>query len=239
MKTLTAWLLLIGLAVQGIGEEQIGGSRTPVALQKHVALAPPSLAEQGLFRLSERMRQRRRIRGTIGFLAGSALAAGGIVMVARDEDEDYMGLGEFFGALMIVEGGLGLVGGAISLVLPSRAEKAGARISSIADPADRERAAEKALAGLAKKGRRARMIRGGLVAAAGIATMLGSDEDGQSDRMLMAAFIGCLATYSFLSKSLEKKAYRSYLEKRGSGTAPELVLGLRPGGVRVAVIITF
>jgi hypothetical protein len=160
--------------------------------------------------------------------------------LAQDEEEDFLGLGEVFGALFVAEGALCLVAGTISLAVPSRAERADRRVRAISDAAERERAAAEALGGLAKKGRTARMIQGGVGVAAGIAAIVASGADESSGGLSAGALMGALAAYSFLVKSPEEKAYRSYKERSGLRPTPDLVLDITPrGGVLVGLTLTF
>jgi hypothetical protein len=240
MRALMAFIMVAGLAVQGLEGADPGSSGMPPAEQEQSTVAAPSLAEQYLFRLSNKLKKRRTTGGAISLAAGAVLMAGGLAMLSQDEEDDFLALGELFGAMFIVEGGVGLVAGTVLLAFPSRAEKADARIRAVSDAVERERAAEEALGDLAKKGRRARMIQGGIGVAAGIAVIFAGGDADASGKLLSGASIGALAAYSFLAKSPEEKAYRSYQERRGLKPSPDLILGLTPhGGVLAGLSLSF
>lgn len=238
MKSIFASVLMIGMAAQGLMAAHPDGPGKPAAGQDQAALAPSSLAEQYLFQLSDKMKKRRRLGGTLGMVVGAASVVGGLALNGVDEEEDQLGLIRFFGTALIAEGAVAFGAGAYVLAVKTRAERAYARIRALSDAAEREQAAEEALADLARKARTARMIQGGVgIAIGGAAMILAEDTSGG---LAMAAWIGGLAAYSFLVKSPEEKAHRSYEERRGLRSAPDLVFGITPrGGVQAGLALSF
>jgi len=233
-----AFIILALLAVQGALSAYPDRPGMPAARGDQEALAQPSLAEQYLFRLSDKTRKRRTAGGIAGLIVGVAGVAGGLAMIGADEENDPLGLARFFGAYFVAAGAASLGAGVFSLSVKSRAERADARVRAISDAAGREMAAEDALADLAKKARSARMIQGGAgIALGALAFVLSEDPSGG---LSMGATFGAMAAYSFLVKSPEEKAHRSYEEGRGLRLAPDLVFGITPrGGVLAGLSLSF
>lgn len=238
MKAIVAAVIMIGMTAQGLMAASPDGPAVPAAGQDQAALAPSSLAEQYLFQLSDKMKKRRRLGGTVGMVVGAASVAGGLALTGMDEEEDPLGLDRVFGAVMVAEGAVAFGAGAYVLAVKTRAERAYARIRAVSDAAERELAAEQALADVARKARTARMIQGGVGIAIGVTAMILAED--ASGGLAMAAWIGGLAAYSFLVKSPEEKAHRSYEERRGLRSAPDLVFGITPrGGVLAGLALSF
>jgi hypothetical protein len=105
-------------------------------------------------------------------------------------------------------------------------------------PNQRERACEDALARLAKKGLKGRMIWGGALAALAVSAGIST---GQGDvSIIVPASFGTTALYLLLAKSAAEKANRAYLEKRPLRPSPTLVFGLAPrGGFRLGLSMDF
>lgn len=188
------------------------------------------LAEYYLSNFAGKSKKTRTTAGGIGLAVGAVALAGGIVMLGRDDEGDWLGLNEFFGATLAAGGGLACAAGIYSLAAPSPAERSYKRVRDITDPGQREAACAEALSSLAGKGRRARMIGGGLICAIGAAGVIASADEGSSGPLLMAACTGGLALYSFLVKSPAERTYRAYLERKGSRPTPDLILGFGPRG---------
>ena len=238
MKPLVASIIVIGLAVQGLMAANPDGSGRPASRQDQAALGAPSLAEQCLSQLSAKMRKRRRLGGTLAIGTGIASVGVGLALIGADEDEDWLGLDRIMGGVLIAEGAVALCAGAYSLAVRTRAERADARVQATSDPAGRELAAADALADLAKKARNARMIQGGIGIAAGAAAVVLAEDP--SGGLTAGAIFAATAAYSFLMKSPEEKAYRSYEERKGLRVSPDLVLGITPrGGVLAGLSLSF
>lgn len=242
-KALTAVAVLIAFAAAAVpsfaGEEDAGGSAGP-ADPRGGGQDQSALAEYYLSRLAQRSKKTRTTAGGIGTAAGALSLAGGLALVGQDDEDDWIGLSEIFGTMMIVEGGLACVMGVYSLAVPSPAEKSYKRVRDISDPGERETACADALAGLARKGRTSRLIGGGLMCAMGVVGVITSSDEGSSGQLLSAACAGGLALYAFLVKSPAEKSYRAYLERRGVMLVPDLILGFGPrGGVRAGISLTF
>jgi len=174
------------------------------------------------------------ISGAIG-ASGVALGLQGLA-----EKNDPLGLNTLFGTFFVAAGGLSLAGGALSLALPSRAERAYAGLHEIQDSAERERTSAAALARLASSARTRRLIGVGLISAMAVAAVVAGDDGGSSDRLFSATCCGALALFRFMTKSREEKAYLGYLEEKGSKISPEFRIGLAPrGGAWASVSLEF
>jgi hypothetical protein len=213
-------------SVTVFAEEGPRGDRGAVARQAAQAQGQVSLAEQYLSRLTAKSKKTRIAAGSAGLAAGALFVGGGLALISGEDDSDFLGLGEFFGAIAVITGGVAVAGGGLALAIPSPAERAYKRIRPIEDPALRETACADALSGLSRNGRKTRMIMGGLACALGVAGVL-SSSDGA---LYSAASAGGLALYSFLVKSPAERTYRAYLEQGGIKPVPDLVLGIGPRG---------
>jgi hypothetical protein len=227
-------LVIVGTAVQVLAEERPAVPPSVIFYLGEQEADQPSLAEQYLFRLAETSKGRRMVRGGVYAAAGAGLLAYGISMLGK-EDEVMTVIGGFF---VVSYGVLGLAAGAYSFVGPGRAERTYTRMQAIPDAAQRERACEDALARLAKKGLRGRMIWGGVLAALAVSAAI-STEQGDAFIVVPASF-GATALYLLLAKSAAEKANRAYLEKRPLRPSPTLVFGLAPrGGFRLGLSMDF
>jgi hypothetical protein len=242
-KVLTAITVLV--FCNAFSSRVSGEEGPPVHSAAHVRQAGQtperiSLAERYLFRLSEKSRKARRLVGWTGLGVGAVGIVGGLVMLSENEEDDWLGLAELSGAIMVSAGAISALGGAISLAVVSPSERAYKRIRPIQDPAMREQACADALASLAKKARTWRMIAGGFgCAAAAAGAVLAAKEDA-SGYTVMAVSAGAGALYSFLVKSSAERAYRAYLEQSPVKTIPDLILGFGPrGGFRVGLTMDF
>lgn len=200
-----------------------------------------SLAERYLFRLAEKSRKRRRLAGGISLAMGAVGVVGGAS--ALGEEDDWLGWYHNMGVAMVITGGICLVGGTISLAVASPPERKYGTIKTIQNPAIREQACAEALADLAKKARRTRMIEGAIFAAVGIVAAVAADSDDIDDssaRYFSAACAGGFGLLSFLIKSPAERTYRAYRAESRVSTVPDLVLGFGPrGGFRVGLSMDF
>lgn len=243
-RVVVAVTVLVVLAVSSVAvfaEEGSAGGPGDIARLAGQAPSQALLAEQYLSRLSARSKKVRTLAGSAGLAAGALCVAGGLALMSEDDEADWLGLGELFGTMAVITGGTTIVGSVISLTIPSSAERAFTRIRPIEDPALRERACAEALSGLSRKGRKTRMIMGGLACALGVASALSSGgEDSSEGPFFLAASLGGLALYSFLVKSPAERTYRAYLEQGGIKPVPDLILGIGPrGGFRAGLSLEF
>jgi hypothetical protein len=204
-------------------------------------IAQEPLAERYLARLSARSKRARTLGGGLGLAMGSFCVAGGLSMMAEDDEEDWFGLGELFGTIGVVAGGVMCAGSVLALSLPSPSERANKRVSTLQDPVMREAACANALADLAKKGHRSRMIGAAVSCGLGIVgAVSASGEDNSNGPLISVAYGGGLALFLFLVKSPAERAYRGYLDKSGVKLVPDLVLGVGPrGGFRAGLSLDF
>ena len=228
MRAILSVIMVLGLAVQGLTEERTPIPAVASGQEKTAPQGRPSTAEEYLSRLARTNRSRRVTMGIISSAIGASGVALGLQGLA--EKSDPLGLDRLFGTFFVAAGGLSLAGAALSLALPSRAERAYTGLHEIQDSAARERTSAAALARLASSARTRRLIRVGLISAMAVAAVVAGDDGGPSDRIFSATCCGALALYSFLAKSREEKAYLGYLEGKGPKISPELCIGLAPHG---------
>ena len=178
-----------------------------------------ALAEKYLFDYQKKSKSVRNTAGIVG-IAGGALFMG-IGAALMGGEDDWLGFNDFFGAMSVVMGGVMVVGGGASLAFPSPAEKAYGKIQPIQDAVQREQACADALAGMAKSGRRMRMIGGGLTLAVGAVILGTAASEGTSGAYLASgALMAGAAAYQFLVKSRPEKIYQAYLDESGVKPAP-------------------
>jgi hypothetical protein len=142
------------LAVQGLSAYPDSRDCPPPGDQE--TLAQPSLAEQYLFRLSDK-KKAPKIGGTIGLAVGVAGVAGGLAISGRGREDDPLGLPGSWAILSRLARSPLAPGSLLSV--KSRAERADARIRAVSDAAE-GLAAAAALADLAESEKRP-MIRAG------------------------------------------------------------------------------
>jgi hypothetical protein len=238
MKTFLATVLAAGLFFQGLGAAVPEGSAPFPPRKGQTPQVTTGPAEYQVSRLAHRMRARRGFAGPFCLATGAISVGGGIAMLGSEDD--FLGINQAFGTIGVIGGGLAMVGGIVTLAAPSPVEKADTRIRAIADGAEREREAADLLAGLARKGKRNRMILGGTGLAAAALAVAFVGERGSSGSYLTAAVFATSTAWAFLVKSPEEKAYRAYREGSGPRTVPDLVLGLTPhGGIVAGLSFTF
>lgn len=241
MKTFVALVLVTGFGVPSFGEEPPWVSPVISNQEQQTLGSPPSLAEEYLSQLAKNRRARRQIVGGAWVGLGGLMVLAGAITISQSENRDWIDLSELFGTLALIEGGISIVGGAITLAVPTGAERAEKRIASIPDSVERETAAADALAKLARSGRRNRMIRGGVLSALAVTYAVRIERRSYSNASyLYPLFFGAVAINSFLSKSAEEKAYLAYNEEKSLKLAPELILGFTPhGGITVGLSLDF
>jgi hypothetical protein len=227
-------VLIVGSAVQVVAQERAAVPPGIGSPQDEQERNQRSLAEQYLFRLARTSKVGRRVGGGVCLAAGGGLLAYGLSMLNREDDT----IAQIGGLFVVLCGGGSLAAGAVVLARQSPAERTNRQIQAIADPAQRERACEDALARLAKKGRKGRISGGGLFAllAVSAAASMGLEDS----HIIVPASLGAVALYSFLVKSPAEKADRAYLEKRPLRPTPMLIFGLAPrGGFRLGLSMSF
>jgi hypothetical protein len=197
-----------------------------------------SLAEGYLKRLARKSKKSRKTGGYIGIIGGGiSLALGAALLSSAEEEEDWFeGLGKAFGGAMLI--GMGVISipyGALTLAIPSGAERELEDVLSISDPEHRERASHEALSSLAARGRRRRIFWG--IISAGFSTWALFSDEGS---FLLAAEYGGLAVYNFIRKSRAERAFQSYLKEKEFQNKLEFRLGVMPyGGVKIELAYSF
>ena len=200
-----------------------------------------SLAEFYLKRTAERSKKRRKTGGTIGIVVGGGLIAWGASLTSKEPEGGAwdVDISPVFGYFSIIMGAGCVVGGALALAVPSRAERELKKVISISDLVQRERASHEALSLFASRGRRNRILLGILSASSSVAFLVQAEE---SLEYIDAATWGALAVYSFFVKSPEEKVFQDYLKEREGEQRKELALrvGIMPyGGVKISFAFSF
>jgi len=246
-RVVVAVTLLAAFAVAAVpasaGEEAVVKVTAPACRVDRQDRSPegPALAEYHLSALASSSRRSRHLAGGFALALGAAGVWGGLAILheAREEEAEwnpFFALGTLGGIMVTAVGGVTLVGGIMSLAVVSPAESRYAGILGIADPGLREASCAEALMGLAKRGKRSRTVRAVLYGALGLAAAASAGSDG----LITAGCGGGLALLSALVKSRAERAYQSYLEGKGGGLGPELILGVGPrGGFRAGLSLDF
>jgi hypothetical protein len=237
MKSIAALFMAVTLGIPSFGKELPRVYRVTSDQEKLQTTGPPSPAEQYLSQLAGKLRARRKLIGYPLAGSGGVMAVLGGIALSQSEEDGWSGFFESLGGMgLLAGGGVFLAAGAISLTVPTGAERENKRVGAIPDFAEREKAAAEALAGLAKRGRRNRMIRGGVFS--GIAVYGAASKGG--DNIAIPLLFGAAAVANFLGKSSEEKMNLAFSEDRRAKPAPELVLGFTPrGGLSVGFSLDF
>lgn len=196
-----------------------------------------SLAEGYLKRLAQRSKKSRKTWGTIWLVGGGIFLASGVALLSSvDEDggwEDFFG--GVFGVMAIATGVVLAGGGALTLAIPSSAERELDDVLSISDPRHRERASHVALSSLAARGRRKRIFWGILWTGFSVYALASKERS-----YLLAAEYGAFAVYNLMRKSRSERAFQSYLKEKEFQNRLELRLGILPyGGVKIWFMYSF
>jgi len=235
LKAAVSSMIIVGSAVQVFAEERPTVPPGVNLQQGEQDRNQPSVAEQYLFRLAKKSKGRRMVRGGVYAVAGAALLANAISMLGQEDDWII----QYGGFLAVVTSGIPLAGSLFSFGFQGRAERTCKQIQAIADRTQRERACEDALSRLAKKGRKGRMVWGGLLTFL-TASMTASFQGGPPIDFILPASLGAGALYLFLVKSPAERTNRAYLEKRALKPSPTLVFGLAPhGGFRLGLSMQY
>ena len=216
--------------------------------QKYISSmgSPESLAEDYLKRLAEDLEKhklRREVYGYTGMLGGAALAVFGVALSRYGDIEPSIG-----GPLITIIGGLAFGTGIVQKVSANHAERELNKVLSISDPAQRESAAQQALASLATKGLVGRILTSALSATSCVLFLIGKEKeytDGFREKRTMSQYIfGALfaagTVYSIAKKSPEEKAFHNYLKEKRQRKELEVRLGTGPyGGIRFSLALSF
>jgi hypothetical protein len=227
-------MIVIVSAIRVFGEE---GSAVPPGAGSQLNAQkghPLSLAEQYLIQVVKKSRPRKMVVGGFCIAGGAGFLASGISELGKEEGLITQ-TGGIFGILC---GSAGVAGGVFIFIYPGRAERAYKEIQTIADPAQREKACENALADLSRKGRKGRLVGGGLFAVTAASAAASMGLEGWT--VIVPASLGAYALFSILVKSPAEKANRAYLERKSLGPASSWFLGLAPrGGLQVGFSMEF
>jgi hypothetical protein len=192
-----------------------------------------SLALGYLRRFAWRNKKIRKTKGTVALAGGPVLFVIGYALLSSAEEEEnwFEGMGKAFGGAMLI--GMGVISvpiGALTLAIPSSAERELDDVLSISDPGHRERASHEALSSLSARGRRRRILESVGLAAVSVYFLVGYPEQGY----ILAANWGGLAIYN------AERAFQSYLKEKELPNKLEFRLGIMPyGGVKVGFVYSF
>jgi hypothetical protein len=201
----------------------------------------PSLAEGYLRRLAERKKKSRRTRGTVGLIGGGiCLALGAATLSSVEEEAGWEGFWVNFGkgaagSLLVATGVVGVIGGALSLVIPSGAERELGDVLRISDVGQRERASHDALSSLAARGKTSRILTS--IAFAGFSAYSLFRKESNYDS---AGIFGAFAVYSLIRKTPEERVFQNYEKEREQQKRLRLRLGFSPkGGAYVCLSLSY
>jgi hypothetical protein len=193
-----------------------------------------SLAEGYLRRFAESSKKSRKNRSAVGFIGGGiCLGIGAAVLSSAEEKGGFWRA--FTGAMLIGAGALSVIGGTLSLVIPSDAEGELKDVLKISDPAQRERASHEALSSLAARAKKWRIITSAVSVASAVYFIVRDKEN-----FYPAAAFGGLAAYDLLTKTLAERTYQNYLKEKEYRNELELRIGIMPyGGVKIDLAFSF
>ncbi|TKJ28929.1 hypothetical protein CEE39_09665 [bacterium (candidate division B38) B3_B38] len=214
--------------------------------QKYISSmsSPESLAEDYLKQLAEDLEKhklRREVYGYTGIVGGGLLV--GLGVMAFWADVEPTGI-----TFIIMLGGLACGTGIVQKVSVGHAERELNKVLSISEPAQRESAAQQALASLATKGLVGRILTSALSATSCVLFLISKEReytDGFREKRTMSQYIfGALfaagTVYSIAKKSPEEKAYHNYLKEKRQRKEIGLLIGTGPyGGVRFSLALSF
>ena len=198
---------------------------------------PGSLAEGYLRRLAERSKKSRKTWGTVGLIGGGiCLGLGAAAMSSAEEEGGWEGLGTALAGIMLVSTGVvGVLGGTLSLAIPSGAEREHKDVLRISDPAQRERASHEALSSLASRAKKWRIIGSAVYIASAVYFIVRDKEN-----FYPAATLGGFAAYDLLRKTRAERAYQNYLKEKEYRRELALSIGIMPyGGVKIGLAFSF
>jgi len=192
-----------------------------------------SLAEFYLKRTTEKYKKGRKIGATIMLVLGGGLMVLGDSLISKEPEEGEV----LFGTLGIIGGAGIVVGGVLTLAIPSRAERELKDVLSILDPTQRERASHEALSSLAARARRNRILTCILLATSSAVSLFTAEE---SLEYAFAASFAAFTVYSFVKKSPTERAFQNYLKERELQKKLEFRIGIGPyRGVKIGFVYSF
>jgi len=171
-----------------------------------------SLAEGYLKRLAERKKRSRKTWGAAGLIGGGVFIGLGVSAISSAEEESgWEGFGAALaGVMFIATGTAGVIGGALSLAIPSGAEREYKDVQRISDLAQRERACHEALSLLSSRGKRRRIFAAGISIAGFFVYIIASKD---AENYVSAATYGAFAVYELTRKTAAERAYQNYLKE--------------------------
>lgn len=196
-----------------------------------------SLAEGYLKRLAERKKRSRKTWGAVGLIGGGVCLGLGIAAISAAEEEDVWGgfWTSVAGAMLVATGVMAVVGGTLSLAIPSGAERELEDVLKISDLAQRERASHKALSSLAARGKKYRILSCILWTGFSVFSLSSKERDYYS-----AGTFGALAVYELIRKTPAERAFQDYQKEREKQRKLAFQLGIGPhGGVNICLSLSY
>jgi hypothetical protein len=188
--------------------------------------------------LAESSKKSRKTRSAVGFIGGGiCLGIGAAVISSADEKDGWWeGFGAALGgALLMAAGTVGVVYGAVSLAIPSPAERKLKKAIRISDPAQRERASHEALSSLATSAKIWRIVTSAYIAVSAVSSLVESKESSY-----FPATAAGLAAYLLLTKTRAERTYQNYLKEKEYGKELALRIGIMPySGVKIDLAFSF
>ena len=198
----------------------------------------PSLAEVYLKQLATKSKTSRKKGGNLMLVGGELLTFAGVIALSEKE-EGWFDFSKMFGTAYLIMGGIGVGSGILYLTIPSGAERKLEKVQSISDLKRRERMCHNILSGLAKTGRRNRIVTG-IISSAFATYIFARSLKQESKDYFGAALCGALAVRDFIRKNPAEKAYRDYLKESKQRKELALSIGIGPhGGVKLGLSLSY
>ena len=197
----------------------------------------PSLAFGYLRRLAERKRKSRRTGGAFGLIGGAICAGlGAAVYSSAEEKGGWEGFFEgIAGTGLMILGGASAVAGALSLAIPSGAERELEEVLRIPDLAQREAASREALSFLAARGKKMRIF--SCIVLSGFSAYFLFRKNAE---VISSGIFGALAVSSLVRKTPAERAFQNYQQARDQQKRWEFRFGIGPrGDVMVCLSLSY
>lgn len=227
--------------MEGRYREEIYNYKYGLQKEQKSEVTSPSLAEGYLKRLAERKKKSRKTRGAVGLIGGGiCLGLGAAALSSAEEGSGWEGFFEGFwksmaGSALVIVGGASVVGGTLSLAIPSGAESEHKDVLRISDLAQRERASHEALSYLAARGKKSRILSCILLAGFSAYSLFSKERD-----YISSGLYGALAVSSLIRKTPEERAFQNYQKDREQQKELGFHLGIGPhGGVMVCLSLSY
>lgn len=205
--------------------------------EQELEKSSPSLAFGYLKRLAERKRKSRRTGGAFGLIGGAICAGlGAAVYSSAEEKGGWEGFFEgIAGTGLMIIGGASAVAGALSLAIPSGAERELKEVLRIPDLAQREAASREALSSLAARGKKMRIFSCIVLSGFSAYSLFRKNAD-----IVSSGIFGAFAVSSLIRKTPAERAFQNYQQARDQQKRWGFHFGIGPrGDVMVCLSLSY